>query len=132
MKTIITFIIITFCISTAIAQSNFGRPLSSHENQDSILQAKAKMKAVMSQEMKKANIQYFIIKAEENTYGYAIYINGDMAIQQTSMPSLPGNLGFKNTAIAEKIAQLVIKKIREGELPPTLSEEEVKSVVGVR
>jgi Domain of unknown function (DUF4907) len=128
MKTLIILLVIV--LNTYILQAQSRNSFPRKENKDSIMQAMAKIKAATSQEMQKANIQYFIIKAAENTYGYAIYIDGNMAIQQTTIPSLPGNVGFKDMQTAEKIATLVIKKIREGEMPPTLNADEVRAVVG--
>lgn len=128
MKTLIILLVIV--LNTYILQAQSRHSFPHHENRDSTLQAIAKIKAATSQEMQKANIQYFIIKAAENTYGYAIYIDGNIAVQQTTIPSLPGNIGFKDIPTSEKIATLVIKKIREGEMPPTLNADEVRAVVG--
>ena len=41
---------------------------------------------------------------------------------------MPGNEGFKTKADAEKVAQLVITKIKKGEMPPTVSVEEMKKL----
>ena len=49
-------------------------------------------------------------------------------IHQTSAPALPGNEGFKTKEDATKIALLVIEKIRKGEMPPTISIDEMKKL----
>ena len=49
-------------------------------------------------------------------------------IHQTSAPALPGNEGFKTKKDASKIALLVIDKIRKGEMPPTISIDEMKKL----
>ena len=49
-------------------------------------------------------------------------------IHQTSAPGLPGNEGFKTKTDAEKVAQLVIDKIEKGEMPPTISIDEIKKL----
>ena len=67
---------------------------------------------------------YKIIDAPGKTYCYDIYADGRLMIHQTSAPGLPGNQGFKTKADAEKVAQLVITKIKKGEMPPTVSVEE--------
>jgi hypothetical protein len=41
---------------------------------------------------------------------------------------MPGNEGFKTKADAEKVAKLVIDKIKRGEMPPTVSVEEMKKL----
>ena len=49
-------------------------------------------------------------------------------IHQTSAPALPGNKGFKTKADATKVALLVIEKIKKGEMPPTISIDEMKKL----
>ena len=71
---------------------------------------------------------YTIIDAPNKTYGYAISADGKLMIHQASIPAMPGNEGFKTKAAAEKVAQLVIEKIRKGEMPPTIDVEELKKL----
>ena len=56
------------------------------------------------------------------------YSDGRLMIHQSSVPGLPGNEGLKTKADAEKVAQLVIEKIKKGEMPPTVSIEEMKTL----
>ena len=67
-----------------------------------------------------------IIDAPNHTFCYDVYADDRLLIHQTSIPALPGNEGFKTKADAEKVALLVIDKIRRGEMPPTVSIEEMK------
>jgi len=69
-----------------------------------------------------------IIEAPGKTWCYDIYADGRLMIHQTSAPGLPGNQDFKTKAAAEKVAQLVINKIKKGEMPPTVSIEEMKEL----
>src|ERR1700741_3735277 len=62
-------------------------------------------------------LTYKIIDAADKTYGYDIYADGKLMIHQNSIPGLPGNKGFKTKADTEKVAQLVISKIKKGEMP---------------
>jgi hypothetical protein len=73
-------------------------------------------------------LTYKISDAPNETYGYDIYADGKLMIHQTSIPALPGNDGFKTKADASKVAQLVIGKIKKGEMPPTVSIEEMKKL----
>jgi hypothetical protein len=73
-------------------------------------------------------LTYKIIDAPNKTFGYDIYADGKLMIHQTSIPAMPGNDGFKAKADAEKVAQLVIKKIKKGEMPPTVSVEEMQKL----
>jgi hypothetical protein len=75
-----------------------------------------------------SKISYKIIPAAEKTFGYDILADGKLMIHQPTIPGMPGNKGFKSEAAAQKIATLVIGKIKNGEMPPTVSVEEVKAV----
>jgi hypothetical protein len=72
------------------------------------------------------NYTYKIIDAANKTFGYAIYADGKLFINQPSIPGLPGNNGFKTKKEAIKIALLVIAKIKRGEMPPSITKEEMK------
>ena len=75
-----------------------------------------------------AALTYNIIDAPNCTFGYDVFVNGKLMIHQTSIPSMPGNDGFKTTDDATKVAELVMYKIRKGEMPPTVSTEELKDL----
>ncbi len=72
-----------------------------------------------------SKLTYKIIPVANKTYCYDIYSNGRMMIHQPSAPGLPGNSGFKTKADAEKVAKLVIEKIKKGEMPPSITKEEL-------
>jgi hypothetical protein len=71
---------------------------------------------------------YKIINAPEKTFGYDIYADNRLMIHQNSAPGLPGNQGFKTKADAEKVAKLVISKIKKGEMPPTVTKDEMQKL----
>ena len=73
-------------------------------------------------------LTYKIIDAPDHTYGYDVFGDGTLIIHQTNMPGLTGNEGFKTKQDASKIALLVIEKIRKGEMPPTISIDEMKTL----
>ncbi len=77
-----------------------------------------------------ANTQltYKIIPAANNTFGYDVLASGKILIHQPSKPGLPGNEGFKTKAAAEKVAKLIITKIKNGEMPPSVTPEELKKL----
>jgi hypothetical protein len=76
----------------------------------------------------KAKISYKIIHAANKTFGYDILSNGRMLIHQPSVPGQPGNNGFRTKLAAGKVALLVISKIKKGEMPPTVTEAEMKAL----
>ena|SRR5215204_6073105 len=71
---------------------------------------------------------YIIISSIDNTYGYEILINGKAVIRQNNIPSLPGLTGFKRKEDAQKAAQLVLKKITAGIMPPSIEKHELDSM----
>lgn len=73
-----------------------------------------------------------IIDAPNNTYGYDIFAEDMLIIHQPSIPALPGNEGFKSKIGAEKIAQLVITKTKKGEMPPTITIDEMKKLKAIK
>ena len=77
---------------------------------------------------KNSNITYNIIDATNSTFGYDVFVDGKLMIHQTSIPSLPGNDGFKTKDDAAKVAELVMYKIRKGEMPPTVTADEMKNL----
>jgi len=81
-----------------------------------------------SESFKNAKLTYKIISAPNNTWCYDIYKDGNICIHQNSIPGVAGINGFTTKEKAEKVAQLVVTKIQNGEMPPTVSQEEMKAV----
>ena len=77
---------------------------------------------------KDAKIKAVIIPSANNTFGYDIYVYGSVMVHQPSRPGLPGNIGFATEEDARKVAELVIKKIRNNELPPTVTIQELQEL----
>ena len=79
-----------------------------------------------------SKIEYKIISAANNTFGYEILADNKLLIHQPSIPAMAGNEGFKSREAAENIAKLVIAKIKRGEMPPTVSIEEMKKLKAIK
>lgn len=79
-----------------------------------------------------ADLTFKIIAAANNTFCYDVYVEGRLMIHQTSAPGLPGNEGFETKAGAEKVARLVMDKIRKGEMPPTVTIDEMKKLNAIK
>jgi Domain of unknown function (DUF4907) len=73
-------------------------------------------------------LTYKVIDTPKHTYGYDVFADGRLMIHQSSAPALPGNEGFKAKEDASKVALLVIEKIKKGEMPPTVSIDEMKQL----
>ena len=68
-----------------------------------------------------------IIPAAEGTWGYMVEVNGQK-ILQTTIPGLPGKLGFKKREDAEATAALVWYKMKAGMFPPLVTQFELDSM----
>ena len=77
--------------------------------------------------MTAAQITSFVIHAADNKFGYTIFVDGQLYIEQKNIPAIDGNAGFTSKEDAEKIAELVISKMRNGEIPPTVTIAELKA-----
>lgn len=73
-----------------------------------------------------AALSYKIIDAAEGTFGYDIYIDGIFTIHQLTRPALESNRGFATKENAEKVAILVIEKIKDNQMPPSVTVEEMQ------
>jgi hypothetical protein len=72
-----------------------------------------------------------IIPVVGNTFGYEISDLGKIIVLQKTIPSLPGNSGFRSKADAEKCARLVISKLNRNIMPPAVTPKEIDSL-GIR
>lgn len=78
--------------------------------------------------MKSGNVTYSLVPSINQTWGFQILVNQKPIIKQLSIPALQGNQGFKDTIAAGKVARLMIQKIRQGEMPPTVTIPEMKKI----
>lgn len=78
-----------------------------------------------------AGITYRLTQGINHTWGYDILVDNKMTIHQPSIPGLPGNDGFKTREGAENVAKLVVEKMKEGEMPPAVTEEEMKKLQAI-
>jgi hypothetical protein len=69
----------------------------------------------------KADITTKIIPSVNSTFGYDIFIYGKTLVHQPNMPGLPGNEGFTTQEKAQTVADFVVKKIKNNEMPPTVT-----------
>ncbi len=86
--------------------------------------------AAMQEENREADINYKIIQSENGVqgFGYDIYIKGKIYVHQPTIPAVAGNKGFSTKQKAEQSARLVIYKIKNNILPPTVEIRELDSL----
>ena len=75
-----------------------------------------------------AEITIKIIPSTNNTFGYDILLYGRPLVHQPTIPGLPGNEGFTTKARAQKVAEFVVKKIKNNEMPPTVTIEDLNNM----
>ena len=61
-------------------------------------------------------------------WGYDIYKDNQLLVHQPNIPAIEGNRGFSSEQKAISVANLAIKKLRNGIMPPTISIEELDSL----
>lgn len=86
---------------------------------------------VCSQVNTQSKLTYKIINSPYNTYGYDVYAHGKLLIHQASIPAMPGNCGFTTTTDASKVAELVIEKMKNGIMPPTITKEQLQKLKAI-
>ena len=69
-----------------------------------------------------------IVASVNHTYGYEIFIRNKIVIRQLTIPCKSGIEGFINKLDAEKVAHLVIKKLSQGIMPPTINRQELTNL----
>ena len=98
------------------------------DNQSANSNKKQEVQFPSASQFADSKLSFKIIPAANKTWCYDILADGKMIIHQPSAPGLPGNEGFKTKAAAKKIAEIVIGKIQNGEMPPTVSKEEMQKI----
>lgn len=76
----------------------------------------------------KPALQFKIIPAPNNTWGYDILKDRKVFIHQPNRPGMAGTSGFATKNDATKVALLVIAKIKKGEMPPTVTLQELRAL----
>lgn len=78
-------------------------------------------------DIQNSNFRIEIIATPNYTYGYNILLNGRIFIHQPHIPAISGHKGFAKMQDAQKVAELVIHKLRQN-LIPSISLEELDSL----
>ena len=81
-----------------------------------------------AEQLAKANLTYQVIATEGGGYGYDVYADGKRLIHQPTIPGQPGTSGFKRKSDSEKVAKLVVRKLKNREIPPAVTEEELRAL----
>ena len=83
---------------------------------------------ITAQQPSVKRIYTYEIITTNGTYGYDVYANKKMLVHQPSIPGMPGNKGFMLKKDAVVVAKLVIKKLKQGVMPPTIFKQELEDL----
>jgi hypothetical protein len=74
--------------------------------------------------------QLFLIDSlnPKSGFGYNILVDGAIFIHQNSIPSIQGNKAFSSKEKAELVANLMVNKLQNNIMPPSISKEELDSL----
>jgi len=75
----------------------------------------------------KSKTEVRVFKGEQG-WGYDIYVQGKKYIHQTTIPSIPGGSGFASKKDAKKVGELVVAKIAQNEMPPSVTPNELNDL----
>jgi hypothetical protein len=75
-----------------------------------------------------AELTIKIVPSANNTFGYDILLYGRPFVHQPNIPGLPGNEGFTTKERAQTAAEFVVKKVRNNEMPPTVTIEDLDTM----
>jgi hypothetical protein len=75
-----------------------------------------------------AKLSIRIIPSVNKTFGYDILLYGRPLVHQPNIPGLPGNEGFTTKERAQRVAKFVVKKIRNNEMPPTVTMDDLNKM----
>lgn len=72
---------------------------------------------------------FLLLNNDDGTFGYEVTEYGKLVVSQPNIPGASGTTGFTKKEQAAAAASLVISKLEAGEIPPTISEKELKKIL---
>lgn len=85
-------------------------------------------KSSVSVNNKSADIKIFRNDSALYGFGYDIYVDGKIYVHQPNIPAVQGNRGFTSEQKARRTAELVVYKILNNILPPSVDTRELDSL----
>ncbi len=105
-----------------------GDPVAQADNFETVKAETEDEQKNLAEKYAEAQFGSLVTNVANQRYGYYIYIDGQVVIEQTTIPAIPGKNGFVTKEDAQKVADLAIAKIRKGNMPPTFTVEELKEL----
>ncbi len=117
---VLCILILAFACTNAPQDQN--RENSKRETRNSTNEQKQQRQASNEKEV---TIQ---VLENEKGWGYEIKVNGELMINQPTIPVVEGTKGFDTRQDAIKAAELMKSKIKQGIMPPTITKQELDSL----
>jgi hypothetical protein len=126
---------ISFAILVGFAFTSCTNPLSENGHTscaDSIVESKIP-EAIPSSDSTSSTSSTFSMHTFKNAdglegYGFDIYQEGKMMIHQNSIPAIQGNKAFTSEEEAKAVGALMLYRISNGIMPPSISIEDLDSL----
>lgn len=77
---------------------------------------------------RKSTFNVLVTEQPEGGFGYQLFQDGKMIIDQKHIPAIQGNVTFSTKEDAEKVSLFIQRKVEKGIFPPTISVEELDSL----
>jgi hypothetical protein len=98
------------------------------DRKDPLIGTTIKEQAISSVIVKKT-IFYFVKEAPNDTYGFDIYVDGKVVMDQSNVPGRNATNGFRSIVSAENVAKYLVDKMRSGEGKIEVTEEVLKKLI---
>ena len=72
-----------------------------------------------------------VFKSDYGGFGYDIEVDGTLVVHQPNIPVIAGYHGFATEQQAQNVAALVVQKIKNHEIPPTLTAAELAPYINL-
>lgn len=115
------------CISLFIAENSFAQ-IKKYKLKPGQAAPQYLPEDTVKDSVKTSEYIYRIINAPEDTYGYDILKDEKVIIHQTNVPGAAGLRGFTKRTVAVDVAWLVIQKMKNGQMPPTVTKAEIEEI----
>jgi len=122
----LTLLQVSFILSTVSGQGMVDQPYASKE--DSIKAEIINRKKEIAAALANVKVEYMLVNAANNQFGYFILLDGQIYIEQKTIPAIQGMHGFHSKEEAVRVAQLVIEKLKQGEVPPAVTSEDLAAL----
>ena len=76
----------------------------------------------------KDHFSFLVSSNPDGSFGFLIFTDGILTIRQEWIPVIQGIHGFRNKVDAEKLASLMINKMANGDMPPSITLHEIDSL----